>query len=129
MIGSTLGKQSVATNPLIWISYLILLVSQTATCQSIPEKKHRSDIPVFLIAFSLATIMVFIGLYLQWTNVIGNAYVEGIQGRYFIPVVLLLLLAVAYGRGQGKTVTGTYYYVLIAFFDSLALLDLMRAYA
>lgn len=44
-----------------------------------------------IIAFSLVLVivLVFTSIYVQWTAV-GNPFVEGVQGRYFIPILILL---------------------------------------
>ena len=60
--------------------------------------------PAAAIASALAAAaLVFVGLYLQWTPV-GRPVVEGVQGRYLIPVLLFLPLAWA---GGGRRWTGT----------------------
>lgn len=128
MAGSKLGALNVTTSTLMWVICLIMLVYQAAVCKSAPEKPHRFDLLIFLIIFISGTVMLFIGLYAQWTKEIGNVYVEGVQGRYFTPMILLLLFFMVYRGGQNKMFSGSYYYMLIAFTNSIALLDLMRAY-
>ncbi|MGG0186834.1 DUF2142 domain-containing protein [Bacillus rhizoplanae] len=39
------------------------------------------------------TILIMLSLYLTWTTV-GNPYIYGIQGRYFIPVIPFILLLI-----------------------------------
>ena len=48
---------------------------------------------VFAGMFVVIMVLTAASLYLQWTEV-GSGVVDGLQGRYFLPVVILLLLAV-----------------------------------
>ena len=43
-----------------------------------------------LAAFA-AVLLIFLSEYLSWTSV-GAAFVDGVQGRYFLPIALLLPL-------------------------------------
>src|SRR5699024_12842862 len=52
------------------------------------------DMCVFLGVTSILTfLLVFVTLYGQWTPV-GYRLIEGIQGRYFLPLIFPFLLAV-----------------------------------
>ncbi len=44
---------------------------------------------VYATVFFLTCLLIFLGLYLQWSTV-GAPIVEGIQGRYFLPLLLLV---------------------------------------
>ena len=47
---------------------------------------------VWIILIILAIILlVFTSLYVQWTT-IGNEYIAGVQGRYFLPILPLIML-------------------------------------
>lgn len=68
------------------------------------EKLKFSRQAVIFLAISLSiiaacTLLIFTALYVSWTPV-GNVIVEGIQGRYFLPVLPLGLVAglLAFGR-------------------------------
>ena len=48
----------------------------------------------FCMLIAIGTMILTItGLYLHWTGV-GADLVEGVQGRYFIPVILLVVLCI-----------------------------------
>lgn len=55
----------------------------------------------FFIVFVLCAACVVGGMLLEWTPV-SRDYVEGVQGRYFLPVFLLALFAF---RGKGITIS------------------------
>ena len=78
-------------NLLISVSYLLILVFSVISQK---EKKTYEKIPKLLM-ISIVIIeygAIITGMSLQWTSV-GNLIAEGVQGRYFLPVMILLLLA------------------------------------
>jgi uncharacterized membrane protein len=76
---------------------IAMLVLSAALTDSAEERaavsiRRRYVAPAAFVV-GLATIFIIAtGEYLTWTNV-GATLIQGIQGRYFIPVALLLLLA------------------------------------
>lgn len=52
---------------------------------------------VMLASFVLASVGCIVSQYLNWT-IVGAAAIEGVQGRYFIPVAMLLFGAFSVGR-------------------------------
>lgn len=55
---------------------------------------------VFAMTFLAVIILTFTSIYIQWSPV-GLSFVDGVQGRYFLPVLLLVPLAMV--RPQVKT--------------------------
>lgn len=90
MVGTHLGWLEIHVPSLTIITYIIVIL---ASC-CIEENKvaFRAGQKVFCMLISIGTILLVItGLYLHWTGVGANV-VEGVQGRYFIPVVFLIVL-------------------------------------
>ena len=58
---------------------------------------HR---PVYTVAFIATFVAILLGLYIQWTPV-GNSFVEGVQGRYFLP--FLTLIPLIFNQPKPKT--------------------------
>lgn len=56
------------------------------------EKVPGSHLVVILLILVLSTMFVMLPLYLVWSQV-GSPTVNGLQGRYFIPVIALALIA------------------------------------
>lgn len=55
------------------------------------EKKNK----LMFVFISLSTILlIYTSIYLQW-NPVGNSIIEGLQGRYFMPLLPLILLLFA----------------------------------
>ncbi len=90
MIGTHLGWLEIHVPSLTIITYIIVIL---ASC-FIEKNKVAFSLgqKVFAMLISIGTILLVItGLYLHWTGVGANV-VEGVQGRYFIPVAFLLVL-------------------------------------
>jgi uncharacterized membrane protein len=79
-----------------------------------PNRRTRASL---FIVFMLCYFFTLLSLYLTFTSV-GETFVYGVQGRYFIPIVPLLLLAVhgfpSLGRFQsGKFAVGLFSLVAV----------------
>ena len=97
MIGSSLGALNIDTIPVVWIGLLLLLthlVENSGTNIDIDKK----DAIIMLSIFVAISGLILTSLYVGWTPV-GCDEVYGVQGRYFIPIVLLLLYAIVIAKG------------------------------
>jgi uncharacterized membrane protein len=61
----------------------------------------RQQRSLFLGVFLLYALGLHVSMYLYW-NTVGSANLEGVQGRYFIPVFPLILCAVIPSLYEGK---------------------------
>lgn len=88
--------------------YLILSII-VASILVYKNSENKFKIPVsgraILITIAVTTTgLIFTSLYIQW-NPVGNGFIGGLQGRYFLPI-LLLAPAIACGlRNRVKTQT------------------------
>ena len=89
-IGHQLGWLDITVNLLTIIGFIILIV--VAPIFSKREKTLDAKERLWLgVVFIGTCLLIFTGLYAGWTSV-GGPIIEGIQGRYFIPIVILPLL-------------------------------------
>ncbi len=74
-----------------WVptTYLIILVVLTIRNNKI-EISNKDKIIVFLVCLMIIGL-VFTSLYVQWTKLEANI-IDGIQGRYFLPIIPLAIL-------------------------------------
>jgi uncharacterized membrane protein len=97
-VASGIGVFGAFDTPLALWFYLLALASGLAafTCSAVSEPVKVSRPFRFTLAASgvIATALIFGALYLTWTPV-GSGLVLGVQGRYFIPVLLVLALSVS----------------------------------
>ena len=74
-------------NILFFISFAIMLILFAQRDETLKIKKI--DRWIFVLVFFVITILIFTSLYMQWTPY-GEEVVDGIQGRYFLPIMLLI---------------------------------------
>lgn len=74
-------------------SYRLAMISLTATFAAAPPPANRkaADVSLVVLALVLTSGGMFLAQYLTWTAV-GAPVVDGIQGRYFLPIAPLLLI-------------------------------------
>ena len=92
MVGSALAEVNVQTIGFMVFAYLCLLVHKFIGCmRKMPVSELVGN---GLFAFVVISIILLIStsLYLQWTATY-NMSIDGIQGRYFIPLLLPLFFA------------------------------------
>lgn len=78
------------------LSYYLFFVSMIfATCtESVKHKLGNRFWYICVVVIEVA--LIILGMYLYWTTV-GSFVTEGVQGRYFLPLVLLLCVALSNG--------------------------------
>ena len=89
-LGSSLGALCIdvsTLNILIYAIVLLLSVYAEKSDYNIDKKTKIIGMVVFLITFNI----ILLGLYIGWGVITATAIV-GVQGRYFIPIAILLLI-------------------------------------
>lgn len=73
-----------------WVSdvYLVLLIYTSFVSKALDTKKYDRYIVIFISA--VIFMLINTSLYIQWTPV-GDSFIDGIQGRYFTPILPLLI--------------------------------------
>lgn len=87
MLGVTLGPHSALPRVVFIASAAIMLVLLVQRQDSLNVKKW--DRVLFATIFLAIVGLIFTSLYMQWTAY-DSEIVEGIQGRYFLPILLLV---------------------------------------
>jgi hypothetical protein len=75
--------------PHLLFAYMLAFISP-ALCG--PERPHPSNWWVLILACLLSMLAIQLALYLSF-SVVGTQAIYGVQGRYFLPLFLLVLLA------------------------------------
>jgi len=76
----------------LWIGALCAAVLAAILRRSHDPRPMPFAGPVMIGGVAFTVLFIYIGLYLTWTQT-GQPIVEGVQGRYFIPVLLIATLA------------------------------------
>lgn len=73
--------------------YRLAMASLLATFAAVPPPANRrvADVSLVVLALILTSGGMFLAQYLTWTAV-GAPVIDGIQGRYFLPIAPLLLI-------------------------------------
>lgn len=133
-IGSNLGYLNIAVTSLMWIVYAIVVMNETYHCSLEKIKLQKQDSIVFLGIPIVGFILVCTSLYVQWTEYMACS-IAGIQGRYFLPFLLLILLFfVQQHQKKYKANSGDsyehcdrkYLLLIIFFCNCLALIDIVE---
>ena len=90
---SNLGWLEISLNAFSILFFYLLLFSVA----SVEHEKCKGGSRIWILVVGLLLSMfIILGLYLHWTPV-GSFVTLGVQGRYFIPVALLLLVGISNG--------------------------------
>lgn len=79
----------------------------------------KDKLKIFAVLLS-SILLVYLLTYLSWTSTLGQEVVEGIQGRYFIPVAPLLFL-LFYNRKTSLNIRGEKFNLVIIFYSLFTL--------
>lgn len=94
MIGSKLGSMNIIINSCL-IMILVVLLCRFLFCER--DQRAQPDYFSSLILVGIGTgsiLLIFTSLYIQWTDFAASTYeIEGLQGRYFLPILPYLLCA------------------------------------
>lgn len=88
--GYRLGPLNIAINMVYILLYIIILVLALFSEKSkygIDKKNRIINIIIFILIFNI----ILLGLYLGW-GIVTDIVIEGVQGRYFIPINILLFM-------------------------------------
>ena len=125
IIGNSLCYFDVNLSSLFIIPYLMFIVYLVLFDGS--NKVDKNDKVLSILIMLSTCILICVSLYIQW-NPLGEHYIDGIQGRYLIPLLIPLILAlnnkkVSLKKDQLVNIT-TISYVFILFISIYSLLQL-----
>ncbi len=108
----TLGHLGVVSFP--WLLYAasaaVILTDTRSSCGKTLTKIQR--LWIFLLSGACA-VLVWTSMYIAFTPP-GNTYIEGVQGRYYLPFLFLVWLAASPSCVQVKLKNSVYYPLVLA---------------
>lgn len=104
MFGSHMGALSIEITPSVWIAFLILFVYEICSHKRLGAAPHKYDQLIMALVFLGGAGLICASLYVQWTS-LENEIIEGIQGRYFIPLIIFPALLIVYNNDKKKRET------------------------
>ena len=136
MFGDPMGALNIALSPFVWITFLFLFLYEIYDSRRPTLKLHSFDPLVMALIFLGGSGLIFTSLYVQWTA-LRNEVIEGIQGRYFIPLIIFPALLAMYRQDKNREKetnvsvcekSGQYYYLILLTLNGIALLDIVQYY-
>ena len=93
--GRALGWEHIGINPFAYVLYIAMIVLSLFTKDNDKEsiKYNKIDKILTISAYVIGACLIIYGLYSSWTY-IGIMQVNGVQGRYFIPLNIILLVMI-----------------------------------
>lgn len=129
LCGEGLGHFNVQTSVL----YVFPCIVIASMLFFINEDKEKVEIDkatkcVAFIIFLMIVALIYTSLYVQWTK-LGYSIIEGIQARYFIPILPLVLLVVNNNKIVfSENLSKRYLLLFILFFNLNAITSIMYTY-
>ena len=106
MIGSKLGSLNITVNATLILFIMMLFFKVYYKEKGRREKPDYLAESVMLILSLGIVLLIAASLYLQWTDIAASTYsIEGLQGRYFLPVLPLICCGFLSVRENGQTDT------------------------
>lgn len=113
-LGGYLEWFNVVLSPLYLFPSLIIFV---ILCREVHEKFSTTKTIRILsiIIFSIIFLSTFVAMFTQWTKP-GETVIDGVQGRYFLPIIILIPLSLIPIKKQPSLKNLDQNYLLYAFF-------------
>ncbi len=125
MIGYSLGAWTVNTSYIFAaVSLIMLLYMVVKNNRKVFLLNNYEKIFSFLILIG-TTLLIFTSLYLQWTELRAH-FVDGIQGRYFIPLIPIVSLLFMTKNDEEKINFCSL--MIVIMFNIVALISIYRVY-
>lgn len=103
MFGLSIGSFSFNLPGMLFASsFIIFILLFIQRDESLPFRKY--DRLIYVMTFSIIILLIFTSLYIQWTAV-GAGEIDGVQGRYYLPILLLIPLMVCNTNKNKKNTT------------------------
>lgn len=126
MLGSKLGSLNIVINTML-ILFIIMLFFKVYYAEKMKRKQPDYLEESVMVLLSIGIIfLIATSLYVQWTDIAASTYsIEGLQGRYFLPVLPLICCAflstkrekIDMNKGDGSVILGLYVINLLVLMD------------
>lgn len=89
-MGTDLGWGHIPIEHRLLDLYFLLLIFSPFMEKNKNELDKKTKL-LFLLVFAIIFLLILTALYVMWSSV-GESIIRGVQGRYFLPIAILLLL-------------------------------------
>lgn len=121
-----LGVIAIPLNVTSYFGYYGLLLATPLIFDKNENKSFKISHRIWFAFIGMCVIcLIILGLYLQWTPV-ATLVTEGVQGRYFIPAVILILFAILANKKKIIKTTNIIIPVYIVVVEALVFVDIIN---
>lgn len=126
MLGSKLGSLNIAINIMLILFIMMLFFKIYFAEKMKREQPDYLEESVMVLLNIGIVLLIATSLYVQWTDIAASTYsIEGLQGRYFLPVLPLICCAflsakrekIDMNKGDGSAILGLYVINLLVLMD------------
>lgn len=126
MLVSKLGSLNIAINIML-ILFIMMLFFKIYFAEKMKREQpdYLEESVMVLLSIGIV-LLIATSLYVQWTDIAASTYsIEGLQGRYFLPVLPLICCAflstkrekIDMNKGDGSAILGLYVINLLVLMD------------
>ena len=113
MVGGSLGLLNIKTSSIMTFCTILILVYLIGIPKKGKRKFNNKELALIIFIIFSTILLIFTSLYLQWTSV-GNDKINGVQGRYFIP--LILCIASLFIKDDKLSININKYFMMFTYF-------------
>lgn len=133
MTGGMMGAMNIRITSIMWIMEVVLLIYEVLTCKDKISHINGKDIFLLFFTFIMGSGLIMTSLYVQWTPY-RNEIINGVQGRYFIPIICTLAFGIVMLREKIENITvdpynsilkKSYSYLIVLLLNGITLLDMI----
>lgn len=124
MVGQLLGWFDISISSFIITGFVLVFVLELFR----PVEKYKIEVKERVCCIAIAVVVscaVIAAMWLSWTP-ISYAAIEGVQGRYFMPIIPLVYLAVANQKKIQIKSSAAMNMVLVCMLNIYAVLDILK---
>ena len=122
-----LGPLTIGTSYIFVVIVLGILLNLTIEKDSKAKLLLNNIEILYTIAITLSTILlIFTSLYIQWTS-IYNKLIDGVQGRYFIPLLPLICFPFITNTKKKETIN-SFCLITIVLFNIISIITIFTTY-
>lgn len=123
--GSKLGWLNIEISEIVILVYAFLLFVSPFLEKNKYELSTKQK-GILMAVFIIIFLIIMLALYTGWTRVYIKYTIEGIQGRYFIPTLILILLCACYKNKYVEFKNLYVIYLIIAFVNNYAIFEIIK---
>lgn len=126
MVGSSLAWFQINVSSLYYLPFYFVLGYCFLKRDTDTVKFSYSNRMLALFIIFVSVILVFASMFVAWTGV-GSTTIAGVQGRYFLPILILLLMITLNKFAEVKQSSDKYIVIFVLFWHLVTVIEYFAA--